>query len=184
MFGKGYETFGKSDGYICILHCAQYMLVLFTNHIKTLLTRHFSVRWNMPIYASVIAPVPANLPHITYESHNGVRHIIHIKHTTDCQSLISDIHGGNEVWSGILINASSKLKPNYVHWHCDYQTTFNIAISNMFWPIWAVTKEFSTSGSINGLHTQFYESSVYINTDFKFKEYNIQIKTPCSCLSQ
>lgn len=160
------------------------MLVLFTNHIKTLLARHFSVRWNMPIYASVIAPVPANLPDITYESHNSICHIIHTKHIIDCQNLISDIHGENEVWRGILMNASSKLKPNYVHWHWDYPTTFNIAISNMFWPIWAIKKEFSTSGSINGLHTQLYESSVYINTDIKFKGYDTQIKPPCSCLSQ
>jgi len=48
----------------------------------------------------------------------------------------------------------------------------------MFWPIWAITKQFS--GSISGLHIQLYESSVYINTDFKLKEYNTQIKTQCS----
>ena len=34
-----------------------------------------------------------------------------------------DIDGENEVGMGILINASSKLKPNYVHWQWDYPIT-------------------------------------------------------------
>jgi len=44
MFIEGYETFGKSEGYICILHYGQQMLALSANHIKIILTRHFSVR--------------------------------------------------------------------------------------------------------------------------------------------